>query len=44
MTPYSNYSVMVHKEESENLSMIAPYVNRGYGIRPVIEVDYGVVL
>ena len=44
MTPYSNYSVMVHKEESDSLSMIAPYINRGYGIRPVIEVDYGIVL
>jgi len=44
MTSYSNYSVFVHKEETYNLSMIAPYINHGYGIRPVIEVDYDTVL
>ena len=44
MTPYNNYSVVVHKEGSETLSSIAAYISRGYGIRPVIEVDYSVVL
>lgn len=44
MTPYNNYSVLVHKEESEELSKIAPYIGYGYGIRPVIEVDYDIVL
>lgn len=44
MTPYNNYSVIVHKEESEVLTRIAPYINHGYGIRPVIEVNYDIVL
>lgn len=44
MTPYNNYSVFVHKEEKEELSMSAPYISYGYGIRPVIEVDYNLVL
>lgn len=44
MTPYNNYSVIVHKEKSYSLSKISAYINHGYGIRPVIEVDYDVVL
>ena len=44
MTPYNNYSVFVHKEGKDNLAMSAPYISHGYGIRPVIEVDYNLVL
>ena len=44
MTPYNNYSVVVHKEKSYSLSRISAYINRGYGIRPVIEVNYDDVL
>jgi len=44
MTPYTKYSVYVHKEETETLDVIAPYIGYGYGIRPVIEVNYNTVL
>ena len=44
ITPYNNYSVMVHKEKSNVLSNVAPYIPYGYGIRPVIEVDYNIIL
>lgn len=44
MTPYNNYSVFVHKENNYSLSTIAASINYGYGIRPVIEVEYEVVL
>lgn len=44
MSAYNNYSVYVVKEEAEHLSVRAPYINHGYGIRPVIEVDYNMVL
>jgi len=44
MTPYNNYSVVVHKEKSYVLSRVSAYINHGYGIRPVIEVEYDVVL
>lgn len=39
MTPNNKYSVMVHKENTYVLSVRAAYINHGYGIRPVIEVD-----
>jgi len=44
MTPYTQYSVYVHKEETESLAVITPYISYGYGIRPVVEVDYNIVL
>ena len=44
MTSYNKYSVYVHKEETEHLSMIASYIGHGYGIRPVIEVSASQVL
>ena len=39
MTAYNPYSVIVHKENTYDLSIKAAYINYGYGIRPVIEVD-----
>ena len=43
MTPYNSHSLYVHKEKEETLSLISAYISYGYGIRPVIEVDYDLV-
>ena len=44
MTSYNNYSVFVHKENTDDLSVIAASISYGYGIRPVIEMDYDIIL
>lgn len=44
MTPYNSHSLFVHREKEDNLTLISAYIPYGYGIRPVIEVDYDVVL
>lgn len=43
MTPYNSHSLYVHREKEENLTLISAYIHYGYGIRPVIEVDYDLI-